>query len=115
MDGFRSRAEIGRRIAQLRQARGWDQQELGSRLNLDQPAISRIERGQRGLSALELHLLAREFGVLPESIVARDEPEPALLRVGDASDEQVTRGLEVLERAVKAYFGAEALAEFLRP
>jgi transcriptional regulator with XRE-family HTH domain len=105
--------EIGRRIAELREDRGWDQGELGDLLELDQPAVSRIELGRRGLSALELHRLAGAFGVAPESIVGEDGDERTLLRVGDASDEQVGRGLAVLERAVKVYFGAEALAEFL--
>jgi transcriptional regulator with XRE-family HTH domain len=109
-ENFRTQAELGEQIAHLRQLKGWDQAELGTKVELDQSAISRIERGQRGLTALELHLLARIFEVSAESILMKEAPEPVLLRSGDASDEAVQRGLEVLERAIKQFFGAEELA-----
>jgi transcriptional regulator with XRE-family HTH domain len=109
-ENFRTQAELGQQIAHLRQVKGWDQAELGAKVELDQSAISRIERGQRGLTALELHLLASVFEVSAESILMKETREPALLRSGEASDEAVRRGLEVLERAIQQFFGAEELA-----
>ncbi|MHB8619310.1 MAG: helix-turn-helix domain-containing protein [Chloroflexota bacterium] len=110
MSEFRDQSEIGEQIVRLRQQRGWDQEALGRHLGLDQSAVSRLERGQRGLSAFELYELGRIFGATPESILIKNQPEAALLRAGQASDETVAKGLDILERAVRQYFGAEELA-----
>lgn len=102
--------DIGRTIAELRRARGWDQGQLGARVGLEQPVISRIEHGQRGLSAQELHRLAAALDAPPEAILMDDRAAPALLRSGDAEDVAVREGLDTLDRAIKQYFAAEELS-----
>ena len=110
MIGFRTQEQIGHKIAELRRARGWDQGQLGVRVGLEQPVISRIEHGQRGLSAQELHRLAAALDATPEAILMDDRSAPALLRSGDAEDAAVRHGLDTLDGAIRQYFAAEELA-----
>jgi transcriptional regulator with XRE-family HTH domain len=68
---------LGHRIAQLRGARGWKQRELARRAAIQYHQLSRIERGHRfpsllelvGLrSALEVDLEGIVFGLPPSSL-----------------------------------------------
>lgn len=52
---------FGQRIRQLRQERGWSQEEYGERCNLDRTYISGIERGVRNPSLEVLESLAKGF------------------------------------------------------
>jgi Zn-dependent peptidase ImmA (M78 family)/transcriptional regulator with XRE-family HTH domain len=55
--------ELGRRVADARQGRGWTQGELAERVGLTQTAVSRIETGARAVSSLELAELAEALDV----------------------------------------------------
>jgi Zn-dependent peptidase ImmA (M78 family)/transcriptional regulator with XRE-family HTH domain len=55
--------ELGRRVADARQGRGWTQGELAGRVGLTQTAVSRIETGARAVSSLELAELAEALDV----------------------------------------------------
>jgi Zn-dependent peptidase ImmA (M78 family)/transcriptional regulator with XRE-family HTH domain len=58
-----TQSELGRRIADARQGRGWTQGELAGRVGLTQTAVSRIETGTRAVSSLELAELAEVLDV----------------------------------------------------
>ncbi len=62
--------ELGRRIAALREAAGLTQRELARRLQLTQSALSRIESGQRRLSAAQASQVARTLGIDPGELLA---------------------------------------------
>lgn len=62
---------IGQSIARHRKASGLTQAELAERLDLSLDAVSRLERGQIGLSVLRLFELAEIFGC--ESLDLLDE------------------------------------------
>ena len=58
-----TQSELGRRVAEARQGRGWTQGELAGRVGLTQTAVSRIETGARAVGSLELAELAEALGV----------------------------------------------------
>jgi len=58
-----TQSELGRRVADARQGRGWTQGELAGRVGLTQTAVSRIETGTRAVSSLELAELAEALDV----------------------------------------------------
>ena len=55
--------ELGRRVADARQGRGWTQGELARRVGLTQTSVSRIETGARAVSSVELAELAEALDV----------------------------------------------------
>ncbi|MFI6287280.1 helix-turn-helix domain-containing protein [Streptomyces sp. NPDC051018] len=85
MDGARSWAEVGERIAEARLATGLSQGELAARLELDRTALVRIEAGDRRITALELFRLAEVLGVPLAHLVSR--PPEALVSRRSALEE----------------------------
>jgi transcriptional regulator with XRE-family HTH domain len=54
---------LGARIKQLRKDAGLTQERMGKLLKLRQAAICRIESGKQKITAVQLHVLAKGFGV----------------------------------------------------
>ncbi len=57
------RAEIGRKVRELREGRGLTQADLSKRLGLSQNRLSEVERGQGSFTAEQFLLLLRIFNV----------------------------------------------------
>ncbi|MBK8702597.1 MAG: helix-turn-helix transcriptional regulator [Saprospiraceae bacterium] len=53
-----SQQQIGRRIMQLRKAKGLSQEELAKSIGMSRPSLAQIELGNRGIDVLELRKLA---------------------------------------------------------
>lgn len=53
--------KLGKRLKELRIAKGWSQEKLGFETKLDRSYISGIERGERNPSLKSLHKLAKAF------------------------------------------------------
>lgn len=49
---------IGDRIRELRNSRGWTQDELGEKCELHRTFIGSVERGERNISILNLRVIA---------------------------------------------------------
>lgn len=79
METVSSWAEIGERVAEARQAAGFNQGELAERLGIDRTSVVRMEAGERRISALELFQLAEVLDVPTAHFVARP-PAPLLFR-----------------------------------
>lgn len=54
---------LGERLKALRQERGLTQESLAEASGINRNYLSDVERGTRNISTLNLHLLARTFGV----------------------------------------------------
>lgn len=54
---------LGARVRALRLAKGWSQEELGARSNLDRTYISGIERGVRNPTVTVLRTLSEGLGI----------------------------------------------------
>ena len=59
----RRKLEIGERIRVARQLKGLTQGELAEILKCSRRKVNRVEQGLVALSAVELDLLARKFGL----------------------------------------------------
>jgi len=51
--------QLGLRIREVRQARGWTQDQLAAKCELHRTFIGSVERGERNISILNLRLMAR--------------------------------------------------------
>lgn len=70
---------LGARIAELREARGWSQTELGRRLHgagmtaaAHQTTVCRTEKGERAVSVFEAIEMAGVFGISLDELVGRE-------------------------------------------
>ncbi len=75
--GYSHERELGRRLARLRDAAGLTQRELARRMDLTQSALSRIESGQRRLSAAQVSQLARILAIDPGVLLESDPTDAA--------------------------------------
>lgn len=105
--GYRTNEQLGEEIARLRTANGLSQPELGEAIGLDQPAISRIENGQRGISARELLALARALEVTPEQLL--EEDALALSWRADADDAATREAVEIFNSVIADYLAFETV------
>lgn len=55
--------DVGRRIAELRAARGWTQEQMAEALDVNLPYLQRIEGGRENLTVRSLARLAHILGV----------------------------------------------------
>jgi transcriptional regulator with XRE-family HTH domain len=53
---------VGRRIRDLRQAKGWSQEKLAEEADLDRTYIGRIERGEKNIGVENLVRIAQALG-----------------------------------------------------
>lgn len=67
-DGDAGRRAFGRRVRNLRQARGYSQEALAERSGLHRTYISSLERGQRNVGLDNVHALAIALGVSPADL-----------------------------------------------
>lgn len=62
---------FGKRVRDAREARGWTQEDLAEKANLDRTYIGGIERGERNVALLNLNKLAVALGESAVRIVPR--------------------------------------------
>jgi transcriptional regulator with XRE-family HTH domain len=67
------RTRLGHNIRQLREAKGWSQEDYADRAGIHRTYVSDIERGRRNPTITVVEKLAGPFGVPPGSLL--DEAE----------------------------------------
>ena len=67
------RTRLGHNVRQLREARGWSQEDYADRAGIHRTYVSDIERGRRNPTITVVEKLARPFGVSAGSLL--DEAE----------------------------------------
>ncbi len=70
--------EIGERLREVRRRTGVSQSQVAGVLALDTSAVSRIENGERHLSAFELGVLASTYRWDPRELLGIQRPRPKL-------------------------------------
>ena len=109
---YLSEIEIGVRCRDLREQAGLTQAEIGTAIGLDQSAVSRIELGERTLSARDIALLSDALG----TTVSRILSDPAgtgrkvLLRANDATDTDIVESIARFQECIDDYEGVLALS-----
>lgn len=66
--GLADRNRVGKRIRELRLAKGWSQEELASRASLHPTYIGGIERGERNVGLDNLIKIARALREHPSAL-----------------------------------------------
>lgn len=69
MAGDDIRITVGRILRELREAKGWSQEELGFQSGLHRNYIGGIERGERNVAILNIAILAAALGVWPRDLL----------------------------------------------
>jgi len=110
---YRTPAEMGAAVARLRRRAGLDEAAVAARLGTDEPAVGRVERGERRLSAWELAALADLFQVEPGLLTLREAPGAVLLRAAGADRPAVREALGAFEVVWREVLAARALEELL--
>ncbi len=108
MEAYKTSEEIGQQVRELRKQAGLSQENLATELGVDQAAISRIETGERAVSARLLMLMAERFGVEASQILKRED-SLALLRAGDAEPEAVRASMDEFRSCIEDFIGVDAL------
>ena len=65
---------IGINVRELRQAKGWSQEEFGFKVGLHRTYVSQIERGVRNPTATVIERIAVALGVRPTMLFANWQP-----------------------------------------
>jgi transcriptional regulator with XRE-family HTH domain len=63
------KVDVGRRLRELREKKGWSQEELGFQARLHRNYIGGIERGERNVGLVNIAKLARALGVRPRDLL----------------------------------------------
>jgi transcriptional regulator with XRE-family HTH domain len=71
--GKKTLRKFGKRVRELRQERGWSQEEFALAVNLARSYMGDIERGQRNISLINIARIAGALGV-PISLLCEDVP-----------------------------------------
>jgi transcriptional regulator with XRE-family HTH domain len=87
---------IGARLRELRESRSMTQEHVAERLGVAKSAVSRMEKGERGVAAPELAMLASLFDVSADRILF-GQKVGVLLRADGPADEAVAFAVEVVE------------------
>ena len=110
MSGFRSDAEIGQVLKDLRNQADLKQSELAQAAEIEQPILSRIERGERAITAREVLLFSDFLGVDPDRILRKEvATTEILLRAAEEGDEAVRQCVAIFDECIDDYFGLKAL------
>lgn len=64
--------KLGARIRQLREAKGWNQEQFAAEAGIDRSYAHGLENGRRNITVLKLHSLARTLGVRIHDFFDRD-------------------------------------------
>ncbi len=81
-----SRLELGRRVRELRAARGLTLREVADRLQVSSATMSAIENGKTGVSAERIARLAETLGVPVQRMFGASETQQAARRSPRAAD-----------------------------
>lgn len=63
---------VGKNVRQLRQQRGWSQEDLAFEADLDRTYVSGVERGVRNPTVVVIARLAAALKVAPEMLFRRE-------------------------------------------
>lgn len=107
---YKDREEIVETIARLREERGVSQAELGELLGIDQSSVSKLESGERGLTAAELATIAEFFETSVEDLIRADDAEAVVLR-NDGDGEEIKDVICSLDSFIDDYLYLAALAK----
>lgn len=85
--------DVGKRIAQLREARGWTTNRLANMCGLSQSFLRAVELGEKGISVENLQVVCdalqislQQFFAVPEGDIQQEDR--LLIQIGKLTDSQ---------------------------
>ena len=63
------KAEVGRRLRDLREEKGWSQEKLGFQAGLHRNYVGGIERGERNVGVENIAKLAKALKIRPRDLL----------------------------------------------
>ncbi len=103
----RSAAGMAAYIREARRASSYTQVDVAAALRIDKSAVSRIERGERGLAIGELTALARLLAITVDDILFEDVEEDTLLRADD--DQHAAAARTATDALIEDFLYVDAL------
>ncbi len=64
--------EIGKRIARIRKAKGFSQEELANLIGISRPSLTQIELGNRNISVIELKSISNNLTISIDALLGND-------------------------------------------
>lgn len=99
--GYRTKEELGRQLAVLRQRAGYTQRQLAEAIGIDASALSRIEAGQRSIAIEELVQASDFLGVSIDALL-REKPLPFAAE-DKSNDPDVREALTRMRSVIQTY------------
>jgi transcriptional regulator with XRE-family HTH domain len=106
-------SKIGTNMKTLREGMGLNQSKLASFLDVDQSLISKIEKGERNVSADMLEKLACLFGVSMDDMESKDL-DPARLSIALRGNELTQEDLEAICAIQRIALNLEEMSALLK-
>jgi len=66
----RIKKEFGARLRRLRQEKGFSQEALALSCELDRTYVGGVERGERNISLINIHKIARALGISAKELMS---------------------------------------------
>ena len=105
---YLTQAEIGAKIARLRDERDMTQGRLATGIGLDASALSRVESGARGLAVGELVAIADFLGVSLDQLLRDDVVTEPLFR-NEGGEAAGTNAVATFNEFIDDFLALEAL------
>ena len=100
-------AKLGKRIKELRRAKEWSQEKLGSMAGIHFTYIGSLERGERNISLENIEKLAKALGVSVRNLFKFDESVGKEIDFSDITEllkDKSPKDLKLAKRIIKAMF-----------
>jgi transcriptional regulator with XRE-family HTH domain len=65
----RIQRQFGARLKSIRQQKGFSQEALALACDLDRSYVGGVERGERNISLINIHKIARALGIAPKELM----------------------------------------------
>jgi HTH-type transcriptional regulator, competence development regulator len=105
-------SQVGERIRELREKRGWSQREFTKRVGINYSVVNRIELGKRPVEDHELATIADVFGVTTDYLLGRTkDPHGYTSEAAKTENEEEINTLAKINEHIKKY-GIEQMRFF---
>ncbi len=80
-----------RAVREMRKRRGWSAEELAERLRVDRSTVTKLEKGERGVSLDDAFSYAATLGVQPSAMIAPRDATPVQITATESVDGHIFR------------------------
>jgi putative transcriptional regulator len=100
---------LGKRTAELREQKGYTQEDLAKELGISRTALSRLENGQRDISYGEMKMLSQILRVMPDDLVYNENFDESFALYRQTRPDQINENLDKANEIIEEMLGYEHL------